>query len=60
MKSLEEINDIANYMDIHNHIIARKYYDFGATKTPIAIVSAQLGDFIRTGDTRIKRVKQTG
>jgi hypothetical protein len=60
LKSLEEINGIANYMDIHNHIIAKKYYDFGQTKTPSATVSAQLGDFIRTGDTRIKRIKQAG
>jgi hypothetical protein len=60
LRSLEEINGIANYMDIHDHIIAKKYYDFGATKTPSATVSAQLGDFIRTGDARIKRVKQAG
>jgi len=60
LKSLEDISGIANYMEIHNHIIAHKYYDFGSTKTPSATISAQLGDLIRTGDARIKRVKLAG
>ena len=33
------------------------YYDFGAAKTPPSTVSAQLGAFIRYGDTRVKRIK---
>ncbi len=46
-------------MTIYNHIIDKKYYDFGLAKTPPSTISAQLGDFIRNGDTRVKRLKQS-
>jgi uncharacterized protein len=58
--SLEEIGSLTNYLDVYNHIVAKKYYDFGAAKTPGSTVSALLGDFIRNGDTRVKRIKQEG
>jgi hypothetical protein len=45
-------------MEVHDHIIKNGYYDFGKAKTPPATISALLGDFIRTGDTRVKRIKQ--
>src|ERR1035437_7122109 len=60
LKSLDDINGIAKTADIYNHIVRKRYYDFGAAKTPAQTVSALLGDFIRKGDTRVKRVKQTG
>ena len=60
LKGLEDIHGIANYMEIYNHIVAKKYYDFGSAKTPASTVSALLGDFIRTGDSRVKRIKDTG
>ncbi|MGB9831865.1 MAG: hypothetical protein ACPLSP_07325 [Fervidicoccus fontis] len=60
LKSLNDINDLTNYMDIYNHIVENKYYDFGSAKTPPATVSALLGDFIRNGDSRVKRIKQEG
>jgi uncharacterized protein len=60
LKSLEEINGLTNYLEVCNHIIDKKYYDFGVAKTPSATVSALLGDFIRNGDTRVKRIKQKG
>ena len=60
LKGLEDIHGIANYMEIYNHIVAKKYYDFGPAKTPASTVSALLGDFIRTGDSRVKRIKDTG
>jgi len=60
LKSLEEINGLTNYSEVCNHIIDKKYYDFGFAKTPSSTVSALLGDFIRNGDTRVKRVKQQG
>jgi hypothetical protein len=59
LKSLEEINGIANYMKVYEHIIAKKYYVFAAAR-PTATVSAELGHFIRSGDTRVKRIKQAG
>jgi uncharacterized protein len=60
LKSLDEVNDLTNYMEVYNHIVAKRYYDFGSAKTPSATISALLGDFIRTGDTRVKRIKQEG
>jgi uncharacterized protein len=59
LKSLEEINGLTNYLEIYNHIVTKKYYDFGQAKTPTATVSALIGDFIRNGDTRVKRIKET-
>ncbi|SHF93373.1 hypothetical protein SAMN05444372_101230 [Flavobacterium micromati] len=60
LKSLEDINDITNYLVVLNHINEKNYYDFGFAKTPGSTISAVLGDFIRNGDTRVKRIKQNG
>ena len=60
LKSLEDINDITNYMVVYKNITEKKYYDFKDAKTPSATVSAILGDFIRNSDTRVKRIKQEG
>lgn len=59
LKSLEDINGLANASDIYKHIISKSYYEFGA-KNPTAIVSAMLGEFIKNGDSRIKRSKTSG
>ena len=56
--SLNDINEITNYLAVHNKIIEKKYYDFGQARTPGGTISAILGDFIRKGDTRVKRIKQ--
>jgi len=60
LKSLEDINDITNYLAVYNHIADKNYYDFGGAKTPSSTISAVLGDFIRNGDTRVKRIKHDG
>ena len=60
LKSLDEINALTTYMNIYNHILNNNYYDFGTAKTPASTISALLGDFIRNGDTRVKRIKQDG
>lgn len=60
LKSLDDINTLTKYSEICEHIINNGYYDFGAAKTPDATISALLGDFIRNGDTRVKRIKQGG
>lgn len=60
IKSLEDIGGLTNYSEVLNHIVGQKYFDFGAGKTPGSTVSASLGDFIRNGDTRVKRIKQEG
>lgn len=58
LKSLEDIGEITNYAAVVTNIIDKNYYDFGTAKTPGGTVSAILGDFIRNGDTRVKRIKQ--
>lgn len=60
LKSLEEINELTNYLEVYNHIVDKNYYDFGEAKTPGSTISAVLGEFIRKGDTRVKRIKQQG
>ena len=60
LKSLDEIGKLTNYNEVTNHIIANKFYDFKVAKTPPSTVSALLGDFIRLGDTRVKRIKESG
>lgn len=60
LKSLEDIGQLANSAEVYNNITKNKYYDFGEAKTPSSTVSALLGNFIRNGDTRVKRIKQSG
>jgi hypothetical protein len=60
LKSLDDINTLTTYMEVYNHIVYKKYYDFGPAKTPASTISALLGNFIRDGDTRVKRIKQEG
>ena len=60
LKSLEDINGLTNYSDVYEHIVSKNYYDFKEAKTPASTISALLGDFIRNGDTRVKRIKETG
>ncbi|GEO23489.1 hypothetical protein [Cyclobacterium qasimii] len=60
LKSLDDINELTNYMEVHDHILKNGYYDFGPAKTPPSTISAQLGEFIRNGDSRVKRIKQEG
>jgi hypothetical protein len=60
LMSLDDIGGLTNYSEVLNHIVSKKYFDFGASKTPGSTVSASLGDFIRNGDTRVKRIKQEG
>jgi hypothetical protein len=60
LQSLEDLGDLTTYMDIHNQILKMKYYDYGTAKTPASTISALLGDFIRKGDSRVKRIKLDG
>jgi hypothetical protein len=57
IKSLKDLNKLANSNEICDYILGHNYYEFSG-KTPPATVSAQLGDFIRNGDTRVKRIKR--
>lgn len=60
LKSLNDIDTLAKYSEVCEHIRNNGYYDFGTAKTPDATISALLGDFIRNGDTRVKRLKRGG
>ncbi len=59
LKTLDEIKGLANYLDVYNHIVEKGYYDFKDAKTPDQTVSAILGSFIRDGDTRVKRIRNS-
>jgi len=60
LRSLEEIGGLTNYQAVCQHIISNNYYDFREALTPASTVSALLGNFIREGDIRVKRIKQKG
>ena len=57
LQSLSDIKSLTISNQVCKHIIKNNYYDFGDAKTPPATVSALLGDFIRNGDSRVKRIK---
>ena len=57
IKSLEDIKTGCGSYEVYRHIIQNQYYTFCKGKTPASTVSALLGDFIRNGDSRIKRIK---
>lgn len=59
LKSLEDINALATYNQVYKHIIEQQYYDFGPAKTPQSTISAILGTFIREGDSRVRRIKES-
>jgi hypothetical protein len=60
LQSLEDLKKVTNYLEVCNHLVARGYYNFKEAKTPASTVSALLGDFIRKGDARVKRIKGEG
>lgn len=60
LRSLEDINNPATSREIFNYIIEKGLYDFKDAKTPEATISARLGDYIRTGDIRFRRIKGSG
>lgn len=57
LKSLKDLKQLATHKDVYNNIVSNNYYSFLKGKTPEATISALLGDFIRTNDIRIKRIK---
>ena len=57
MQSLDDLKSLVNHAQVYNHIIENNYYKFEQGKTPKATISAQLGDFIRKNDVRVKRIK---
>jgi len=57
LKTLEDLQNMSNNTDIYEHIIKHQYYDFKSAKTPKSTISAQVGEFIRNNDTRVKRIK---
>jgi len=57
LMSLKELKDPSSYKAIYAHLVKKEYYAFSTSaKTPEQTVSAQLGEFIRKGDTRVKRI----
>ncbi|ERI80951.1 hypothetical protein HMPREF1981_03523 [Bacteroides pyogenes F0041] len=59
LKSLEELEQGGTYKEVFQHIKEKNYCDFSNAQTPEQTVSARLGGFIRHGDNRVKRVKNS-
>jgi hypothetical protein len=59
LKSLEDLVVPKSYIEITDHIVKKGYSMFGG-ETPHSTVSALCGDFIRNGDTRVRRIKEKG
>ena len=60
LKSLEDLENLSATDKIYEHMIEKDYYQFTKGKTPKNTISAQLGDLIKSGDSRIKRIKGDG
>lgn len=59
LKSLDDLKSMATAQEIYQHIIDKKYYEFGA-KNPTHIVYGEIRELRINGDTRIKRIKFSG
>lgn len=57
LKVLEKQKCSLTYKAVYEEIIKNNYYYFKTAKTPTDTIAAQLGDFIRNNDTRVKRIK---
>ena len=62
LRSLEDLGRLCSSNEVYKHVISKKYYDTTrwTQATPISVVAATLGNFIREGDTRVKRIKEKG
>jgi len=60
LKSLEDLGGLCSSNEVYKHIISKNYYDTTrwTQATPSSVVAATLGNFIREGDTRVKRIKK--
>ncbi len=56
--SLEALQQPSNHWTILKHIQENNFFDFTSAKTPESSISAQLGDLVRAGDSRIGRIRQ--
>lgn len=56
LKTLDENKKLMTHIEVRKYIQENNYYMFSG-KTPDATISALLGDFIRNGDNRVKRIK---
>ncbi len=60
MQILENEPRAMTYTEVYDSIFQKKLYDFKEAKTPKDTISAQLGEFIRHNDSRVKRVTKKG
>ena len=60
LKSLEDLGGLCSSNEVYKHIINKNYYDTTrwTQASPSSVVAATLGNFIREGDTRVKRIKK--
>ena len=60
LKSLEDLEGLCSSNEVYKHIISKNYYDTTrwTQATPASVIAATLGNFIRKGDSRVKRIKK--
>ncbi len=58
LMALRDLKTPSNHWAVLKQIQENKYFDFRDAQTPESSVSAQLGDYVRLGDSRLGRVKQ--
>ncbi|NQY11912.1 MAG: hypothetical protein HRT71_20645 [Flavobacteriales bacterium] len=56
IKVLEDNKSTFTYLEVHDLINENNYIDWSNAKTPTDTTGAQLGDFIRKNDSRVKRI----
>lgn len=57
--ALGKIGKPSDYMEVYNYIIEHNLHDFGEAKTPMNTVNAFLGNFVKKGDERVMRKKNS-
>ncbi|MBU1667285.1 hypothetical protein KKC13_02635 [bacterium] len=60
LKVLDDVKKPISNSEVYEYITNKEYYIFERGKTPENTISAQLGNFIRSGDSRVKRLKGNG
>jgi hypothetical protein len=58
LKSLAELEKMSTSEEVYNHVVSKEYFDFKGALTPLNTIASVLGNFNRTGDKRVSRVKK--
>ncbi|HIP12447.1 MAG TPA: hypothetical protein EYG73_06990 [Arcobacter sp.] len=60
IKSLENSKSQLSYTEVYEYIVKYNYHDLSDKKTPKDTIASRLGEFIKNGDSRVRRSKNNG